>query len=208
MILIEENFRGLGSVIKESTDGKKKLYLKGIFAEAEQSNQNGRTYDLAEMIAQVKLVNEKAALGRYVLGELDHPSNTEIKLANVSHKITEMWMEGNNAMGKAEIIEGHPNGQILKALIEAGINVGVSTRGTGQVNESTGRVAGFTLITVDAVATPSARSAYPETIEEQLQMDKRGTVITDLSESVIHDSIAQKYFQMEIKKFIDRLGMN
>lgn len=207
MILIEENFNDLSPIIKESSEGKKKLYMRGVFAESEERNQNGRIYDRKELEEQINLVNEKAKLGRYVLGELDHPSTNEIKLENVSHKIVEMWMEGNKAHGKLEVIEGHPKGQMLKALLEAGVQVGVSTRGSGSVNESTGRVSGFNLVTVDAVATPSARSAYPETLEEQLQMSRRGEIITDLSEAVIHDPIAQKYFQIEITKFIEELGL-
>lgn len=202
MILIEEKFDDVSPLMESVKDGKK-LYLKGIFAEAESKNQNGRIYDLNEMKAQVQRINDQAKLGRFVLGELDHPSVLEIKLENVSHKIVEMWMEGNNAYGKAEIIEGHPKGQILKSLIESGIQVGVSTRGSGQVNESSGRVNNFKMITVDAVATPSARSAYPETIEEQLSMYKRGEIVTDLSEAVINDAIAQKYFQLEMRKFIE-----
>lgn len=202
MILIEEKFDDVAPLMESVKNGKK-LYLKGIFAEAESKNQNGRIYDLNEMKAQVERINDQAKLGRYVLGELDHPSILDVKLENVSHKIVEMWMEGNNAYGKAEIIDGHPKGQILKSLIENEIQVGVSTRGSGQVNESTGRVNNFKMITVDAVATPSARSAYPETIEEQLSMYKRGEIVTDLSEAVINDPIAQKYFQIEMRKFID-----
>lgn len=203
MILIEENFNGVIPLVESAKNGKK-MYLKGVFARSETKNLNGRIYDKQELTEQVNIVNEKAKLGRYVLGHLDHSSNLEIRLEDVSHKIVEMWMEGNDAYGKAEVIESHPKGQILKALIESGVSVGVSTRGAGQVNESTGRVNGFTMVTVDAVAVPSA-SAYPETVMEQLAMDKRGGVITDLSEAVLHDPIAQKYFQAEIRKFIERL---
>lgn len=205
MILIEEKFNGVAPLLEATKDGKKKMYLKGVFAEAEEKNQNGRIYDLKEMQAQVNMINERAKLGRFVLGELDHPQNLEIKLENVSHKIVEMWMEGNKAYGKAEVIEGHPKGQMLKALLEAGISVGVSTRGSGDVNDKTGRVENFNMRTVDAVAEPSARSAYPETLEEQIQLHKRGEILTDLSEAVIHDSMAQRYFQIEIRKFIDSL---
>lgn len=204
MILIEEHF---GNLIKENAgDGDaKKTYLKGIFMEAEQQNRNGRVYDIKEMQSQVERVNESAKLGRHILGELDHPDRIEVKLENVSHKIEELWMEGNNVYGKALILEKHPKGQILKALVESDVNIGVSSRGTGSVNESDGRVSNFNLSTIDAVATPSARSAYPESIMEQLQMNRRGHVIEDLSEAVIHDPMAQKYFAIEMKKFIETL---
>ena len=203
MILIEENFQNVQPLVETKGDGKKRTYLKGNFAEAEETNQNGRNYDLKELTEQVAKINDQAKLGRFVLGELDHPSTLEIKLENVSHKIVEMWMEGNKACGKAQIIESHPKGQILKALVEEGITVGVSTRGSGSVNESTGRVSNFKLVTVDAVATPSARSAYPETIQEQIEYYKRGHIVDDLAEAVIHDQKAQEYFMIEMRKFIN-----
>lgn len=202
MILIEENFNGV--LTEAATDGKK-TYLSGIFMESGVKNQNGRVYDSAEMQREVDKVNAAAARGHFVLGELDHPNTLEIRLENVSHKIVMLRMEGNTVYGKAEIIEKHPKGQILKALVESDIQVGVSSRGSGQVNESTGGVRNFGLVTIDAVATPSCRSAYPETIQEQLEYYRRGGVITDLAEAVIHDKAAQKYFQVEMKRFIDRL---
>lgn len=204
MILFEEKFNSVQPLV-EAVGDQKKLYMKGIFAESEERNQNGRIYDLNEMKLEVARINEAASNGRFVLGELDHPSTLEIKLENVSHKIVEMWMEGTKAYGKAEVIVGHPKGQILKSLIESGVQVGVSTRGSGQVNESTGRVTNFRMVTVDAVATPSARNAYPETLEEQLQHYKRGSIVTDLSEAVIHDKAAQDYFKAEMNKFIQNV---
>lgn len=203
MILIEESFDG---IVAESAIEGKKAYLKGPMMEAEIKNRNQRIYDLTEMKREIKKVNEAAELGRNILGELDHPDRLEVKLENVSHQIEKLWLEGNIVYGKARILDKHPKGQILRALVEEGVQVGVSSRGSGQVNESTGRVNNFSLSTIDAVATPSARSAYPETIMEQLMMNKRGTVITDLSEAVLHDPLAQKYFQIEMRKFIGTLG--
>lgn len=202
MILIEENF---DSIIAENSTEGKKLFLSGVFAEAGVKNRNQRTYKLDEMASEVRRINEAAQMNRHVLGELDHPSILDVKLENVSHKIVEMRMQGNKAYGKAEVITGHPKGQILKSLIENGIQVGVSTRGSGQINESTGEVSNFRMVTVDAVATPSCRSAYPETIEESIQLYKRGEIITDLSEAAIHDPAAQKYFADEMRKFISSL---
>lgn len=202
MILIEENFEG---ILTESASDGKKTYLSGIFMESGNKNRNGRIYDSAEMQREVDKINEAAKRGHFVLGELDHPNSLEIKLENVSHKIVEMTMKGNIVYGKAEIIDKHPKGQILKALADSGIQVGVSSRGSGQVNESTGVVRNFGLVTVDAVATPSCRSAYPQTIQEQLEYYRNGGQISDLAEAVIHDQAAQKYFQREMKKFIETL---
>lgn len=202
MILIEENFEG---VLTESASDGKKTYLSGIFMESGNKNRNGRIYDSSEMQREVDKINEAAKRGHYVLGELDHPNSLEIKLENVSHKIVEMTMKGNLVYGKAEIIDKHPKGQILKALVDSGVRVGVSSRGSGQVNESTGIVSNFGLVTVDAVATPSCRSAYPQTIQEQLEYYRKGGYVTELAEAVIHDQAAQKYFQAEMKKFIETL---
>lgn len=202
MILLEENF---DQIQTESDTNSKKMYLKGVFMEAESKNRNGRVYDLEEMKREVNRINDLAKANRHVLGQLDHPTpqTLDIALKEVSHKITEMYMDGNRAIGKAEILESHPNGQILKGLVQSGINVGVSSRASGQLDESSGRVKNFSLKTVDAVATPSCQNAYPETIQEQLEMYKRGHIVQDLSEAMIHDPLAQKYFQMEIKKFVE-----
>ncbi len=199
MILTESNFNNL---VAESADDGKKLYLKGVFMEADTRNRNGRIYQPAEISKAVDKVNEAAKQGRFILGELDHPSTLEVKLENVSHKLTEMHMQGNLAMGKAEILTLHPKGKILEALVQSGINVGVSSRGSGEVHPSTGIVEGFEMITVDAVATPSA-NAYPQSITEALDMYQRGMEVHNLADAVVHDEKAQKYFNTEIKKFLE-----
>lgn len=202
MILLENKFQ---DVVTEAvdTDSGKKLYLKGIFLEAEQKNRNGRTYQRREIEEAVNKVMEASKSGRHILGELDHPNGSlEVRLDNVSHKIVEMHMQGNNAIGKAEIITSVPKGQIAKGLMESGVQLGVSSRGSGSVNESNGMVEGFDMITVDLVANPSAIDAYPQSIEESLQLSRQGHIITDLAEAVIHDPDAQKYFEKEILKFV------
>lgn len=203
MILIEENFQ---TELSEAMEGDKKhFYIKGIFGEAETKNRNGRSYKLNEMQGQIERVNDQARAGRFVLGELDHPDTLSVSLKNVSHRIETMWMEGNQAFGKARILENHPNGQIAIGLAKDGITLGMSTRGAGKVN-SDGIVENFNLVTVDLVATPSARSAYPQTIQEQLELYGRGEIVTDLAEGAAHnDPIAQKYIEMEMKKFANHL---
>lgn len=205
MIIIEENFQDINGLITEGDgDGDKKFYLRGVFAEAETKNRNGRQYSLSDMTKEVARIDEAAKTNRHVLGELDHPNTLEVKLKNVSHRIVEMKMDGTRAIGKAEILRNHPNGQIAMGLMKDNVQLGVSTRGSGKVNGS-GIVEGFNLVTVDIVATPSARSAYPETIQEQLELYNRGEIITDLSEAVLYDSAAQKYFEAEMKKFITKM---
>lgn len=199
MILLEENFK---NILIEAAEEGKKLYLKGIFMESEQKNRNGRIYKKSEISAAVDKVNEAASAGKYILGHLDHPKDLEVRLENVSHKILEMHMDGNNAIGKAEILDKTPKGQIARSLIESGVQIGLSSRGRGMVNEDTNIVEGFDFITVDLVASPSAISAYPTSVMEAIEMYRRGYIVNDLAEAVLHDDKAQKYFQQEIMKFL------
>jgi hypothetical protein len=201
MILTESNF---SNIITEASEDKKKLYLKGIFMESEQRNRNNRIYKRAEIERAVNKINEAARAGRHVLGALDHPPTLEIRLDTVSHRIVEMTMDGNNAIGKAEILPT-PAGNIARSLIEAGVNLGVSTRGSGSVNESSGIVEGFECVTVDIVAQPSAINAYPSSILEHLDIYRNQNRLMDLATVVTHDASAQKYLKKEINKFIEEL---
>ena len=202
MILTESNFNNIQT---EKTDDKK-LYLKGVFLESEQQNRNGRIYKRGEIERAVQKVNEAAAEGRHICGEAEHPNNLNINIENISHKLIEMHMQGNNAIGKAQIIESVPKGQIIKGLLEAGIQLGVSSRGSGAVNESTGIVEGFEMVTVDIVFSPSALTAYPSAVMEHLEYFKHRNEVMNLAEAVIHDKNAQIYFGKEIKKFIESLS--
>lgn len=200
MIIVEQIFNA--QTLTEGEEGKKHMYLQGTFMESEKRNRNGRIYQKSQIEAAVDKINEAASQGRHILGELDHPPTLEVKLANVSHKILEMRMNGNDAVGKAQILDNTPNGQIAKNLAESGIVLGVSSRGAGTVNEESGLVEDFNFITADLVANPSAINAYPSSIMEQLEMYRRGYLVNDLAEAVLHDKKAQKYFEQEIKKFI------
>lgn len=202
MILIEEQFDGIE--VAASEDGKK-TYLKGVFMEAETKNQNGRIYDRQELEGVVHLINDKARLGRHILGELDHPSVLDVRLENVSHRLMEAHMDGNQIIAKAQVLESHPKGAILKALLNEGVRVGVSSRGAGKLDASTNRVSKYRFVCCDAVANPSARSAYPETIMEQLEMADNGDEIHKLSHEVSRDPLAQRYFEIEMRRFISNL---
>lgn len=174
-------------------------YLSGIFMQADIVNGNQRVYPLAEIKSAVDGVNKKISEGYTIYGELNHPDNLSIDLNNVSHIITEMRCEGANAIGKAKILNT-PKGQIVKAILEGGGKLGVSSRGSGNVVE--GRVNTFNLVTVDIVATPSAPNAYPDHVMEALSDNKK---IQTLAEAVCHDQAAQKYLALEMRKFLDSL---
>lgn len=206
MILLEQNFDSVQH-ISESVGDTKKLYLTGVMSEANRKNRNGRIYERSDLETIVKQINDAATLNRHILGETDHPATLEVKLANVSHKIVEAWMDGDALKFKSEVLNT-PNGQILQSLIQSGISVGVSTRGAGSVNESTGRVSNYRFITLDAVAMPSCQNAYPETLREQYELAANNGIITDLSEAANKDPIAQKYFEIQLKQFIKSLSTN
>ena len=116
--------------------------------------------------------------------------------------ITQMWVDGNNGMGKLKILDT-PKGQIIRTLIEADAKLGVSSRGVGNVDDR-GEVSQFEIITVDVVARPSAPNAYPKPVYESLN-SKRGKIIYDLAEVVKHDKKAQKYLTEELIGWINKL---
>jgi hypothetical protein len=194
------------NIVTEAIDeanGGKSLYMKGIFIEGDVRNQNNRIYPKDEIHNAVRAINEKIKKGYSVLGEADHPDDLQINLDRVSHMITEMDIDGNNGIGKLKILPT-PMGNICKTLLESGVKLGVSSRGSGNVNES-GHVKDFEIITVDIVANPSAPDAYPDPIYERVMNHRRGNVLMDVASAVKHDDRAQRYLQEEVTQFINNL---
>jgi hypothetical protein len=141
-----------------------------------------------------------------VLGELDHPSDLKINLDRVSHMITEIYMEGSRGIGKLKILPT-PMGNLVKTMTESGVKLGVSSRGSGNVNESNGHVSDFEIITVDVVAQPSAPHAYPKAIYESLMNMRGGNKIWGMAQESVQDPRVQKYFKNEIVKLIQDLKL-
>lgn len=197
---------GLISLLEDNNNGGKDLYLKGCFIEGDIRNHNQRIYPSAQIKSAVGLIMETIADGQTVLGECDHPEELTINLDRVSHIITEMHLDGNKGVGKMKIIPT-PMGQIIRTLVEAGANLGVSSRGSGNVAND-GTVSDFEIVTVDIVARPSAPGAYPEAVYEALGYNKNGNKIADLAEAVKHDSAAQKYLTKGIIDWVDDLNLN
>ena len=193
------------NIVTETVDegNGKSLYMKGIFIEGDVRNQNNRIYTKDEIHKAVKAINEKIKGGYSVLGEADHPDDLNINLDRVSHMITEMDTDGANGVGKLKLLPT-PMGNICKTLIESGCHLGVSSRGSGNVNDN-GIVKDFEIITVDIVANPSAPSAYPDPIYERIMNHNRGNVLMDVAEATRHDKGAQRYLQEEVTNFIKNL---
>jgi hypothetical protein len=189
---------------KESADGKgRDIFMSGIMMQGGIPNQNGRNYPISEISKATKSIKERLDKGYSVLGEADHPDDLQVNLDRVSHMITDVYMDGSNGMGKMKILPT-PMGNIVKTLLESGVKLGVSTRGSGNVAES-GEVKDFEIVTVDIVANPSAPDAYPKAIYERVMMSNRQRQIMDVAEAVKYDPKAQKYLQEEVLKFINNL---
>lgn len=179
------------------------LYMRGIFVQGGVKNHNQRVYPVSEIRNAVAQVNECLQRGESVLGEADHPEELNINIDRVSHMITEMYMDGPNGMGKLKILPT-PMGSIVRTLLESGAKLGVSSRGSGNVNEN-GDVSDFEIVTVDIVARPSAPEAYPRAVYEALNMRKRGHIIEDLANAVKHDPAAQSHLSKELLNWINNL---
>ena len=189
----------------EDDSGNKSLGMEGIFVQAEQRNQNGRVYPLAEIKKAVDDIDARIRKGETVMGELDHPPELQINLDRVSHIIEDMWMDGNNGIGKLKLIQT-PMGNIAEALLKAGAKLGVSSRGSGNVDDN-GSVEGFECVTVDIVAQPSAPEAYPKPVYESLFNMRGGAVLHRTAAAVTHDKSAEKYLVKGIESFIRELNL-
>lgn len=191
-------------LVESSADGKN-LVMSGLFIQGDVKNQNGRVYPTTEIARAVKSIQDRLDEGETVLGELDHPEELQINLDRCSHMITSMEMQDANGYGKLKLLDT-PMGNIAKTLLTSGAKLGVSSRGSGNVNES-GRVSDFDIVTVDIVAQPSAPDAYPKAIRESLFNMQGGGVIYDIAEAVTHDKGAQKHLSREILNFIRELNL-
>lgn len=189
-------------VESEGEGDKKNLYMKGIFIQGGVKNANERVYPVSEIENAVKTLNEQIQEGFSVLGEVDHPDDLKINLDRVSHMITQMWMDGANGFGKLKILPT-PMGQLVKTMLESGVKLGVSSRGSGNVNDYDGRVSDFEIVTVDIVAQPSAPNAYPKAIYESMMNMKYGHKLLDIAkESQGGNKKVEKYLKEEVMRLI------
>lgn len=190
-------------VVEGSNEGKD-LYMKGICIQGGVKNANERVYPVNEIEQAVKTLNEQITSGYSVLGEVDHPDDLKINLDRVSHMITEMWMDGPNGFGKMKILPT-PMGNLVRTMLESGVKLGVSSRGSGNVSDSTGQVSDFEIVTVDIVAQPSAPNAYPKAIYEGLMNMKYGHRVLEMAKEAGGDNKVQRYLKGEITRLIKDL---
>jgi len=182
----------------------KDLYLKGICIQGGVKNANQRVYPVSEIGNAVKTLKDQISGGYSVLGEVDHPDDLKVNLDRVSHMITDCWMDGPNGFGKMKVLPT-PMGNLVKTMLESGVKLGVSSRGSGTVNESTGEVSDFEIITVDVVAQPSAPGAYPTPIYEHFMNTNGGYSAIRAAQGVQEDAKAQKYLKEQVLRVIKGL---
>jgi hypothetical protein len=187
----------------DDKDGKS-LYLKGIAIQGGIRNANQRVYPVDEIERAVKTLNDQIQNGYSVLGEVDHPDDLKVNLDRVSHMITQMWMEGPNGYGKMKILPT-PMGNLVRTMLESGVKLGVSSRGSGNVNDGNGHVSDFEIITVDVVAQPSAPGAYPTPVYEHIMNTRGGMRAFTVAQEVKEDPKAQKYLKEALLNVIKGL---
>ena len=193
------------NIVLEGANEGKDLYLKGIMIQGGVRNANQRVYPVNEIGRAVKTLNDQITGGYSVLGEVDHPEGLNINIDRVSHMITECWMDGDNGYGKLKILPT-PMGNLVKTMLEAGVKLGVSSRGSGNVAEDgSNTVSDFEIITVDVVAQPSAPGAYPTPIYETLMNARGGMKAYELAQATRHDDKAQKYLKESLINIISKL---
>jgi hypothetical protein len=184
--------------------GGKNLYMKGICIQGDKRNANERVYPVREISRAVDTINEQIKNGLSVLGEVDHPDDLKINLDRVCHTVEGMWMNGSDGYGKLKILPT-PMGNLVKTMLDSGVKLGVSSRGSGNVDDRTGHVSDFEIVTVDVVAQPSAPNAYPTAIYEGLMNMKYGHRVIEIAKEVGQDNKVQRYLAEEVKRLIKDL---
>ena len=182
MKLITEEISSV-KFITEGKGAKKKMYIEGVFLQGDIKNRNGRMYPVTTLAKEVGRYNESFVQKGRALGELGHPEGPTVNLDRVSHKITSLRQEGNNFIGKAQLLET-PMGKIAKSLIAEGVTLGVSSRGVGSLREDNKgcKVVGedFMLATAaDIVADPSAPDAFVSGIMEGKEWVWEGGILRE-----------------------------
>jgi hypothetical protein len=210
MKLITEVFEDLRTITEAREDGKKNVYIEGVFLQGGIKNRNGRMYPVETLAKEVDRYNESYVKSGRALGELGHPEGPQINLDRVSHLITNLRQEGNNFIGKAKLMDT-PFGNIAKGLVGEGVKLGVSSRGMGSIKlnrEGINEVQDdFYLATAaDIVADPSAPDAFVNGImegvewiwENELLIAKKAQVV-EQTVATIEKAVSSR--ELEVKKF-------
>jgi len=170
-LIAEYNDHNLEVITEAKESGGKNYFIEGVFMQAEQKNRNGRIYPKAIMEKAVDKYVKEQVNSKRAVGELNHPEGPTVNLDKVSHLIEALDWQNNDVVGKARILDT-PNGQIVKGLLDGGVQLGVSTRGMGSLEQKNGVMVvkdDFILNTVDIVQDPSAPTAFVNGIMEGVE---------------------------------------
>ena len=167
ILLVEELSPVEARIVSESSTDGKSMWLNGVCMQSQIKNRNGRQYPINEISAAVQAASQRIKENNGIFGELDHPQDAKIHMDRISHLVTKAWMDGNKLYGQAEILDNQPHGACLRGLFERNCQVGISSRGVGdmEMRESAGKqhyivLEGYQFVTWDSVAEPSV-SARP-----------------------------------------------
>jgi len=212
-LIAEYNENNIECIVEAKEDGSKNHFIEGVFMQSETKNRNGRIYPKPIMEKAVnKYVKEQVSKNRAV-GELNHPEGPTVNLDKVSHKITELNWQGNDVVGKAQILDT-PMGNVVKGLLEGGVQLGVSTRGMGSLEEKNGAMYvkdDFILNTVDIVQDPSAPTAFVNGIMEGVEWVWNNGVIEpqviEQMETEIKKAPRAGLYEAQIREFKNFLSL-
>ena len=197
LMILERSSQNLQKITKNE-----KVMLEGVFAEFGIENRNGRIYEEKEYLPHLEYLKKDIA-NKNLLGELDHPERFEVALGSVSHRITELWYDQTKrqVLGRLEILDGTPKGQVAKALLEAGVPLSISSRAAGTVNEDK-TVAIQQIYTYDLVAKPGFESAQLHEVNESANPEQ--SRINDLIHQLNESTDTRKKSNISSKFGIDR----
>ena len=212
-LISEYTENNLEVIIEANENGKKKYIIEGVFAQAETKNRNGRIYPMPVMEKAVgKYVGDQVSKGRAV-GELNHPEGPTVNLDKVSHKIESLDIKGKDVVGRATILET-PMGQIVKGLLDGQVQLGVSTRGMGSLQNNGNAMVvkpDFILNAVDIVQDPSAPSAFVNGIMEGVEWVWNNGIIEpqaiEMMETEIKKAPRADLYETQVREFKNFLSL-
>jgi hypothetical protein len=212
-LIAEYQENDIHCIVEKKENGEKNFIIEGIFAQAEQKNRNGRVYPKGIMENAVNKYVEDQVKKKRAVGELNHPEGPTVNLDKVSHLITDLRFEGNDVMGKAQILDT-PMGQIVKGLLEGGVQLGVSTRGMGSLEQKNGVMYvrdDFILNTVDIVQDPSAPAAFVNGIMEGVEWVWNNGVIEpqviEQMETEISNAPKKHLYETQVREYKNFLSL-
>ncbi len=212
-LITEYHENDLTCLVEKNESGEKSYMIEGIFAQAEQKNRNGRVYPKQIMEKAVNTYVDTQVKKKRAVGELNHPEGPTVNLDKVSHLITDLRFEGNDVVGKAQILDT-PMGKIVKGLLDGGVQLGVSTRGMGSLEQRNGTMyvrEDFILNTVDIVQDPSAPAAFVNGIMEGVEWVWENGVIQaqeiEKMETEIKSAPTKHLYETQVREYKNFLSL-